>query len=216
MEMNRQVARGLLSIGAVFLRPQEPFTWASGIKSPIYCDNRLILTAPEVRVLVENAIAATVKREYPDAEVLMGTATAGIAHAAIAAHLLGLPMGYVRSGSKDHGRRNQIEGRLEKGQRVVVIEDLISTGGSVLDTVEALCAVGAEVLGVVSIFTYGMKKGIERLAAANVRNVSLTDLDTIAREGASAGYIGEADVARLLAFRDDPSDETWITKGGTN
>ena len=216
MELNRQVARGLLSIGAVFLRPQEPFTWASGIKSPIYCDNRLILTAPEVRVLVENAIAATVKREYPDAEVLMGTATAGIAHAAIAAHLLGLPMGYVRSGSKDHGRKNQIEGRLEKGQKVVVIEDLISTGGSVLDTVEALRAAGAEVLGVVSIFTYGMKKGIERLAAANVRNVSLTDLDTVAREGASAGYIGEADVARLLAFRDDPSDETWITKGGTN
>lgn len=216
MEMNRQVARGLLSIGAVFLRPQEPFTWASGIKSPIYCDNRLILTAPEVRELVENAIAATVKREYPDAEVLMGTATAGIAHAAIAAHLLDLPMGYVRSGSKDHGRRNQIEGRLEKGQRVVVIEDLISTGGSVLDTVEALRAAGAEVLGVVSIFTYGMKKGIERLAAANVRNVSLTDLDTVAREGASAGYIDEADVVRLLAFRDDPSDETWITKGGTN
>ena len=207
MELNRQVARGLLSIGAVFLRPQEPFTWASGIKSPIYCDNRLILTAPEVRVLVENAIAATVKREYPDA---------GIAHAAIAAHLLNLPMGYVRSGSKDHGRRNQIEGRLEKGQKVVVIEDLISTGGSVLDTVEALRAAGAEVLGVVSIFTYGMKKGIERLAAANVRNVSLTDLDTVAREGASAGYIDEADVARLLAFRDDPSDETWITKGGTN
>ena len=216
MEMNCQVARGLLSIGAVFLRPQEPFTWASGIKSPIYCDNRLILTAPEVRELVENAIAATVKREYPDAEVLMGTATAGIAHAAIAAHLLGLPMGYVRSGSKDHGRRNQIEGRLEKGQKVVVIEDLISTGGSVLDTVEALRAAGAEVLGVVSIFTYGMKKGIERLAAANVRNVSLTDLDTVAREGASVGYIAEADVARLLAFRDDPSDETWITKGGTN
>ena len=216
MEMNRQVARGLLSIGAVFLRPQEPFTWASGIKSPIYCDNRLILTAPEVRELVENAIAATAKREYPDAEVLMGTATAGIAHAAIAAHLLNLPMGYVRSGSKDHGRRNQIEGRLEKGQKVVVIEDLISTGGSVLDPVEALRAAGAEVLGVVSIFTYGMKKGIERLAAANVRNVSLTDLDTVAREGASVGYIAEADVARLLAFRDDPSDETWITKGGTN
>lgn len=216
MEMNCQVARGLLSIGAVFLRPQEPFTWASGIKSPIYCDNRLILTAPEVRTLVENAIADTVKREFPEAEVLMGTATAGIAHAAIAAHLLGMPMGYVRSGSKDHGRRNQIEGRLEKRQKVVVIEDLISTGGSVLDTVEALRAAGAEVLGVVSIFTYGMKKGIERLAAANVRNVSLTDLDTVAREGASVGYIAEADVARLLAFRDDPSDETWITKGGTN
>ena len=216
MEMNCQVARGLLSIGAVFLRPQEPFTWASGIKSPIYCDNRLILTAPEVRTLVENAIADTVKREFPEAEVLMGTATAGIAHAAIAAHLLGMPMGYVRSGSKDHGRRNQIEGRLEKGQKVVVIEDLISTAGSALDAVEALRAAGAEVLGVVSIFTYGMKKGIERLAAANVRNVSLTDLDTVAREGASVGYIAEADVARLLAFRDDPSDETWITKGGTN
>ena len=216
MEMNRQVARGLLSISAVFLRPQEPFTWASGIKSPIYCDNRLILTAPEVRTLVENAIADTVKREFPEAEVLMGTATAGIAHAAIAAHLLGMPMGYVRSGSKDHGRKNQIEGRLEKGQKVVVIEDLISTGGSVLDTVEALRAAGAEVLGVVNIFTYGMKKGIERLAAANVRNVSLTDLDTVAREGVKVGYIAEADVARLLTFRDDPSDETWITKGGTN
>ena len=216
MEMNCQVARGLLSISAVFLRPQEPFTWASGIKSPIYCDNRLILTAPEVRTLVENAIADTVKREFPQAEVLMGTATAGIAHAAIAAHLLGMPMGYVRSGSKDHGRKNQIEGRLEKGQKVVVIEDLISTAGSALDAVEALRAAGAEVLGIVSIFTYGMKKGLERLADAGVRNVSLTDLDTIAREGADAGYIAEADVARLLAFRDDPSDETWITKGGTN
>ena len=216
MEMNRQVARGLLSISAVFLRPQEPFTWASGIKSPIYCDNRLILTAPEVRTLVENAIADTVKREFPEAEVLMGTATAGIAHAAIAAHLLGMPMGYVRSGSKDHGRKNQIEGRLEKGQKVVVIEDLISTAGSALDAVEALRTAGAEVLGIVSIFTYGMKKGFERLAAAGIRNVSLTDLDTIAREGADAGYIAETDVARLLAFRDDPSDETWITKGGTN
>ena len=216
MEMNRQVARGLLSISAVFLRPQEPFTWASGIKSPIYCDNRLILTAPEVRTLVENAIADTVKRDFPEAEVLMGTATAGIAHAAIAAHLLGMPMGYVRSGSKDHGRKNQIEGRLEKGQKVVVIEDLISTAGSALDAVEALRAAGAEVLGIVSIFTYGMKKGLERLADAGIRNVSLTDLDTIAREGADAGYIAETDVARLLAFRDDPSDETWITKGGTN
>ena len=216
MEMNRQVARGLLSISAVFLRPQEPFTWASGIKSPIYCDNRLILTAPEVRTLVENAIADTVKRDFPEAEVLMGTATAGIAHAAIAAHLLGMPMGYVRSGSKDHGRKNQIEGRLEKGQKVVVIEDLISTAGSALDAVEALRTAGAEVLGIVSIFTYGMKKGLERLADAGIRNVSLTDLDTIAREGADAGYIAETDVARLLAFRDDPSDETWITKGGTN
>ena len=165
---------------------------------------------------MENAIADTVKREFPEAEVLMGTATAGIAHAAIAAHLLGMPMGYVRSGSKDHGRKNQIEGRLEKGQKVVVIEDLISTAGSALDAVEALRAAGAEVLGIVSIFTYGMKKGLERLAAAGVRNVSLTDLDTIAREGADAGYIAETDVARLLAFRDDPSDETWITKGGTN
>ena len=216
MEMNRQVARGLLSISAVFLRPQEPFTWASGIKSPIYCDNRLILTAPEVRTLVENAIADTVKREFPEAEVLMGTATAGIAHAAIAAHLLGMPMGYVRSGSKDHGRKNQIEGRLEKGQKVVVIEDLISTAGSALDAGEARRAAGAEGRGIVSICTYGMTKGPERLAAAGVRNVSLTDLDTIAREGADAGYIAETDVARLLAFRDDPSDETWITKGGTN
>ena len=216
MDIRNTIARSLLSIGAVFLRPQEPFLWASGIKSPIYCDNRLILTAPEVRTLVENAIADTVKREFPEAEVLMGTATAGIAHAAIAAHLLGMPMGYVRSGSKDHGRKNQIEGRLEKGQKVVVIEDLISTAGSALDAVEALRAAGAEVLGIVSIFTYGMKKGLERLADAGVRNVSLTDLDTIAREGADAGYIAETDVARLLAFRDDPSDETWITKGGTN
>ena len=213
MELNRQVARGLLSIGAVFLRLQEPFTWASGIKSPIYCDNRLILTAPEVRVLVENAIAATVKREYPDAEVLMGTATAGIAHAAIAAHLLGLPMGYVRSGSKDHGRKNQIEGKLTPGERVVVIEDLISTGGSVLDTVAALRAAGAEVLGVISIFTYGMAKGRQRLAEAGVKCVSLTDLDTIAQVGVQQGYITQGDVARLLAFRDDPSDENWIRKG---
>lgn len=216
MDISSKIAQGLLSIGAVFLRPQEPFTWASGIKSPIYCDNRLILTAPAVRDTVERAIADTVRREFPQAEVLMGTATAGIAHAAIAAHLLGMPMGYVRSGSKDHGRKNQIEGRLEKGQKVVVIEDLISTAGSALDAVEALRAAGAEVLGIVSIFTYGMKKGLERLADAGIRNVSLTDLDTIAREGVDAGYIAETDVARLLAFRDDPSDETWITKGGTN
>ena len=204
------IARGLLSIGAVFLRPQEPFTWASGIKSPIYCDNRLILTAPAVRETVERAIADTVHREFPQAEVLMGTATAGIAHAAIAAHLLGLPMGYVRSGSKDHGRKNQIEGRLEAGQRVVVIEDLISTGGSVLEVVDVLREAGAQVLGIVSIFTYGMKKGVERLAAAQVRNVSLTDLDTVASTGAQEGYISEADVARLLAFRENPSDESWI------
>ena len=213
MEMNCQVARGLLSIGAVFLRPQEPFTWASGIKSPIYCDNRLILTAPEARNEVEQAIADTVRREFSEAQVLMGTATAGIAHAAIAAHLLGLPMGYVRSGSKDHGRRNQIEGKLTPGERVVVIEDLISTGGSVLDTVAALRAAGAEVLGVISIFTYGMAKGRQRLAEAGVKCVSLTDLDTIAQVGVQQGYITQGDVARLLAFRDDPSDENWIRKG---
>ena len=207
------IARHLLSIGAVFLRPDEPFVWASGIKSPIYCDNRLILTAPEARNEVEQAIADTVRREYPEAQVLMGTATAGIAHAAIAAHLLGLPMGYVRSGSKDHGRRNQIEGKLTPGEKVVVIEDLISTGGSVLDTVAALRAAGAEVLGVVSIFTYGMAKGRQRLAEAGVKCVSLTDLDTIAQVGVQQGYITQGDVARLLAFRDDPSDENWIRKG---
>ena len=207
------IARHLLSIGAVFLRPDEPFVWASGIKSPIYCDNRLILTAPEARNEVEQAIADTVRREYPEAQVLMGTATAGIAHAAIAAHLLGLPMGYVRSGSKDHGRRNQIEGKLTPGERVGVIEDLISTGGSVLDTVAALRAAGAEVLGVISIFTYGMAKGRQRLAEAGVKCVSLTDLDTIAQVGVQQGYITQGDVARLLAFRDDPSDENWIRKG---
>lgn len=207
------IARHLLSIGAVFLRPDEPFVWASGIKSPIYCDNRLILTAPEARNEVEQAIADTVRREYPEAQVLMGTATAGIAHAAIAAHLLGLPMGYVRSGSKDHGRRNQIEGKLTPGERVVVVEDLISTGGSVLDTVAALRAAGAEVLGVISIFTYGMAKGRQRLAEAGVKCVSLTDLDTIAQVGVQQGYITQGDVARLLAFRDDPSDENWIRKG---
>lgn len=207
------IARHLLSIGAVFLRPDEPFVWASGIKSPIYCDNRLILTAPEARNEVEQAIADTVRREYPEAQVLMGTATAGIAHAAIAAHLLGLPMGYVRSGSKDHGRRNQIEGKLTPGERVVVIEDLISTGGSVLDTVAALRAAGAEVLGVISIFTYGMAKGRQRLAEAGVKCVSLTDLDTIAQVGVQQGYITQGDVTRLLAFRDDPSDENWIRKG---
>ena len=207
------IARHLLSIGAVFLRPDEPIVWASGIKSPIYCDNRLILTAPEARNEVEQAIADTVRREYPEAQVLMGTATAGIAHAAIAAHLLGLPMGYVRSGSKDHGRKNQIEGKLTPGERVVVIEDLISTGGSVLDTVAALRAAGAEVLGVISIFTYGMAKGRQRLAEAGVKCVSLTDLDTIAQVGVQQGYITQGDVARLLAFRDDPSDENWIRKG---
>ena len=204
------IARSLLSIKAVFFRPNEPFTWASGIKSPVYCDNRLILTAPEVRERVEQAIADAVKTEYPDAEVLMGTSTAGIAHAAIAAHLMGIPMGYVRSGAKDHGRQNQIEGRLERGQKVVVIEDLISTGGSVLEVVEVLRAAGAEVLGIVSIFTYRMQKGIDRLAAAGVKNHSLTDFDTVARIAGEEGYIEKADVKRLIAFRDDPSDESWI------
>ena len=214
MDISSRVAQGLLSIGAVFLRPQEPFTWASGIKSPIYCDNRLILTAPAVRETVERAIADTVHREFPQAEVLMGTATAGIAHAAIVGHMMGLPMGYVRSSSKDHGRQNQIEGRLEKGQKVVVVEDLISTGGSVLEVVNVLREAGAEVLGIVSIFTYGMKKGLERLAAAKVKNVSLTNFDVIAQVAAEQKYIKPEDVARLLQFRNDPSDESWI--GGTN
>ncbi len=208
--MKKEIAKGLLDIEAVFLRPDEPFTWASGIKSPIYCDNRLILTAPEMRTKVENAIADTVKEHYPDAEVLMGTSTAGIAHAAIAGHILNIPMGYVRSGAKDHGRNNRIEGRLEKGQKVVVIEDLISTGGSVIDVVEALREAGAEVLGVVSIFTYGMKKGLERLAAANVKNVSLSDFDAVAEVAAETGYIKQEDIARLLAFRNNPQDESWI------
>ena len=210
----RRIAEDLLSIRAVFFRPDEPFTWASGIKSPVYCDNRLILTAPDVRTEVETAIMQTIRREYPDAEVLMGTSTAGIAHAAITAQMMGLPMGYVRSSSKDHGRQNQIEGRLEKGQKVVVVEDLISTGGSVLEVVNVLREAGAEVLGIVSIFTYGMKKGLERLAAANVRNVSLTNFDVIAQVAAEQKYIKPEDVARLLQFRNDPSDESWI--GGTN
>ena len=204
------IARSLLSIKAVFFRPNEPFTWASGIKSPVYCDNRLILSAPKIRERVEQAIADAVRTEYPDAEALMGTSTAGIAHAAIAAHLMGIPMGYVRSGAKDHGRQNQIEGRLERGQKVVVIEDLISTGGSVLEVVEVLRAAGAEVLGIVSIFTYGMQKGIDRLAAAGVKNHSLTDFDTVARIAGEEGYIEKADVKRLIAFRDDPSDGSWI------
>ena len=210
----RRIAEDLLSIRAVFFRPEEPFTWASGIKSPVYCDNRLILTAPDVRTEVETALMQTIRREYPDAEVLMGTSTAGIAHAAITAQMMGLPMGYVRSSSKDHGRQNQIEGRLEKGQKVVVVEDLISTGGSVLEVVNVLREAGAEVLGIVSIFTYGMKKGLERLAAAKVRNVSLTNFDVIAQVAAEQKYIKPEDVARLLQFRNDPSDESWI--GGTN
>jgi len=205
-----QIAKDLLSIRAVFLKPDDPFTWASGIHSPIYCDNRLTLSAPAVRKDVEVGLAEIVKEKFPEAEMLMGTSTAGIAHAAITATILDLPMGYVRSGHKDHGRQNQIEGKMEPGTKVVVIEDLISTGGSVLDAVDALREAGAEVLGVVSIFTYGMKKGVERLAAAQVRNVSLTDLDTVARTGAQEGYITEADVARLLAFRENPSDESWI------
>ena len=205
-----QIAKDLLKIKAVFFRPEEPFTWASGIKSPVYCDNRLTLTAPEVRNDVENGLAEVVRRFYPEAEVLMGTSTAGIAHAAIVGHIMGLPMGYVRSGSKDHGRQNRIEGRLEAGQKVVVIEDLISTGGSCIDVVEALREAGAEVLGVASIFTYGMQKGLDRLAAANVKNISLTDFDTIAKVAAEEKYIKDEDIDRLLRFRANPSDESWI------
>ena len=208
------IATDLLSIGAVFFRPDKPFTWASGIKSPVYCDNRLTLTAPGVRGDIENGLAALIRENYPDAEVLMGTSTAGIAHAAITAHLLDLPMGYVRSGAKDHGRQNRIEGKLERGQRVVVVEDLISTGGSVLDVVNVLREAGAEVLGVASIFTYGMQKGLDRLAAANVKNHSLTNFDVIADVAAKQNYIHPEDVARLIQFRNDPSDESWI--GGKN
>ena len=208
-ELNQQIARDLLKIKAVFFRPEEPFTWASGIKSPVYCDNRLTLTAPEVRLDVEKGLAQLINEEYPSAEVLMGTSTAGIAHAAITAHLLGMPMGYVRSGAKDHGRQNQIEGRLEPGQKVVVVEDLISTGGSVLEVVDVLRAAGAEVLGVVSIFTYGMQKGIDRLNAAKVKNVSLTNFDVIAEEAAKEGYIRPDDVSRLIKFRNNPADGSW-------
>lgn len=206
----KEIAKGLLKIGAVFLRPEQPFTWASGIKSPIYCDNRLTLTAPEVRNEIENAIAETVKDAYPACEVLMGTSTAGIAHAAISAHILGMPMGYVRGGAKDHGRGNQIEGKLEKGQKVVIIEDLISTGGSVLEVADVLRAAGAEVLGIVSIFTYGMKRGIERLNEKKVENISLTDFDAVCAVAAEEGYIKEDAISRLKAFRDNPSDESWI------
>ena len=212
MEIARKVAENLLKIRAVFLRPDQPFTWASGIKSPIYCDNRLILTSPEARNVVENAIAETVKKEYPEAEALFGTSTAGIAHAAIAGHILGMPMGYVRGSSKDHGRNNKIEGKLEPGTKVVVIEDLISTGGSCIDVVDALREAGAEVLGIVSIFTYGMKKGLVRLAEANVENHSLTNFDVIAETAAEEGYIKPEDVERLIAFRNNPSDESWIKR----
>ena len=209
-EINNLIAKDLLSIKAVFFRPDEPFTWASGIKSPVYCDNRLTLTAPKVRCDVEESLAKVIKKEYPEVEVLMGTSTAGIAHAAITAHIMNLPMGYVRSGAKDHGRQNQIEGKLEKGQKVVVVEDLISTGGSCIEVVNVLREAGAEVLGIVSIFTYGMKKGLERLKEANVKNVSLTNFDVIAKVAAEEGYIKPEDVQRLIAFRNNPSDESWI------
>lgn len=209
-EISKKIAKDLLKIQAVFLSPDKPFTWASGTKSPVYCDNRLTLTAPEVRTDVENGLKALIEENYPDAEVLMGTSTAGIAHAAITAHLMGLPMGYVRSGNKDHGRQNRIEGKLEKGQKVVVVEDLISTGGSVIDVVDALREAGAEVLGIVSIFTYGMQKGLDRLAAAEVKNISLTNLDVLSEVAADEGYIKPEDVSRLIAFRNNPSDESWI------
>lgn len=209
-ETQRKIAKDLLKIKAVFFRPNEPFTWASGIKSPVYCDNRLTLTDVEVRNDVEQGLAQIIRENYPDAEVLMGTSTAGIAHAAITGHIMNLPMGYVRSGAKDHGRQNRIEGRLEKGQKVVVVEDLISTGGSVIEVVDALREAGAEVLGIASIFTYGMKKGLERLANADVKNISLTDFDAIAEVAAEDGYIKSDDIARLIAFRNNPSDESWI------
>ena len=210
MDLSIKIAKDLLKIKAVFFRPEEPFTWASGIKSPVYCDNRLTLSDPQVRTDVENGLAELIKENYPDAEALMGTSTAGIAHAAITAHLMGLPMGYVRSGHKDHGRQNQIEGRLEPGQKVVVVEDLISTGGSVIEVVDVLREAGAEVLGIVSIFTYGMQKGLDRLAAAQVKNISLTNFDVIASVAAEDGYIRPEDVERLIKFRNNPADESWI------
>lgn len=207
--MEKKIAKELLSIGAVFLRPDDPFTWASGIKSPIYCDNRLTLTAPAVRTDIENGLCELIKAHYPDCEVLMGTSTAGIAHAAICGHILGLPMGYVRSGNKDHGRGNRIEGKLEKGQKVVVVEDLISTAGSCIEVVEALREAGADVLGIVSIFTYGMQKGLDRLAAANTVNYSLSNFDAVCEVAAEEGYIKPEDIARLKAFRANPSDDSW-------
>lgn len=210
--MEKIIAKQLLDIKAVFLRPEEPFTWASGIKSPIYCDNRLILSAPAARVVVEQAIADTVAAKFPQAEALMGTSTAGIAHAAIAASIMGLPMGYVRGEAKSHGRNNRIEGRLEPGTKVVVIEDLISTGGSAIDVVEALREAGAQVLGIVSIFTYGMQKGLDRLAAANVVNYSLSNLDALVEVAAEEGYIAPEWKERILQFRSNPSDESWIKK----
>ena len=207
--MEKKIAKDLLSIGAVFLRPDDPFTWASGIKSPIYCDNRLTLTAPEVRTDVENGLCSLIRTHYPDCEVLMGTSTAGIAHAAICGHILGLPMGYVRSGNKDHGRGNRIEGKLEPGQKVVVVEDLISTAGSCIEVVEALREAGANVLGIVSIFTYGMQKGLDRLAAAHTVNHSLSNFDAVCEAAAEEGYIKPEDIARLKAFRANPSDDSW-------
>ncbi len=209
MNLERTIAHDLLSIGAVFLRPDEPFTWASGIKSPIYCDNRLTLTAPAVRTEIENGLCRLIQAHYPDCQVLMGTSTAGIAHAAICGHLLDLPMGYVRSGNKDHGRGNRIEGRLEAGQKVVVVEDLISTGGSCIEVVEALREAGAQVLGIVSIFTYGMQKGLDRLAAADTVNYSLSNFDAVCEVAAEEGYIKPEDIARLKAFRANPSDDSW-------
>lgn len=210
MKLCEQIAKDLLKIKAVFFRPDEPFTWASGIKSPVYCDNRLTLTDVDVRNDVENGLAELIRLNYGEVEVLMGTSTAGIAHAAIVGHLMGLPMGYVRSGSKDHGRQNQIEGKLEKGAKVVVVEDLISTGGSCIEVVNVLREAGAEVLGIVSIFTYGMQKGLDRLKDANVKNVSLTNFDVIAEVAAQENYIKEDDVQRLIKFRNNPSDESWI------
>ena len=208
--MQREIAKALLSIGAVFLRPEDPFTWASGIKSPIYCDNRLTLSAPAVRTQVEKGLMTLVQKEFPGCEVLMGTSTAGIAHAAIVAHMMNLPMGYVRSGAKDHGRTNQIEGRLEKGQKVVVVEDLISTGGSVIEVVDVLREAGAQVLGIVSIFTYGMKKGLDRLEKAQIQNVSLSNFDILAEVAAESGYIKPEQVQKLIQFRNNPSDESWM------
>lgn len=211
--MNRKIAEDLLEIGAVVVRPEEPFTWASGIKSPVYCDNRLTLTAPEVRSRVENGLVQLIQEHFPECELLMGTSTAGIAHAAIAGHIMGLPMGYVRTGAKDHGKKNQIEGKMGNDAKVVVVEDLISTGGSAIDVVTVLREAGAQVLGIVSIFTYGMKKGLQRLSEAQVENYSLTDLDTLAEVAAQRGFISEADIKKILAFRDNPSDEGWITGG---
>lgn len=210
MSIEREIAHDLLSIGAVFLRPDDPFTWASGIHSPIYCDNRLTLTAPAVRSAVETGLVGLIRQHFPDVEVLMGTSTAGIAHAAIVGHLMNLPMGYVRSGHKDHGRGNQIEGRLEKGQKVVVVEDLISTAGSCIETVDVLREAGAQVLGVASIFTYGLQKGLERLATANVVNFSLSNFDAVCEVAAEEGKIKTEDIQRLKQFRADPSDESWM------